>query len=182
MFEFLLALTFWPALLFGVFCLALFTAAYQESIQIAILATIISGLVAWLAFDANIFTGIAEKPFTVLFYAVLYLAIGAGWSIWKWYRRISSPKAKKHLRLVKETYLRDRKPGEDPDGWTDSYMLDSAYKPGRNKDKISSWIVLWPLSVLMYFFGTFLSDVIGRIYDSLAGIYNRLTLNAAQGD
>lgn len=178
MIEFLLGLTFWPVILFGALFGALASSAYRESAQFATIVAIVASLIAWFFYDVNVAVWIFENPGRFFGGTLLYLSIGAMWSVWKWRCRLSTQAARKELKAAKKYYTDRLKEGDDPDGWLNSPMLSGYLKPHRNKDAITSWILLWPFSVVFYFLGEFVAHVIGRIYDALTGIYNRMTLQA----
>jgi hypothetical protein len=182
MIEFFLGLAFWPSIILILLFISLVSSAYQESVQFAAVCSVIAGLIAWFAYDVNVFRWVFDNPGVFFGGTLLYLSIGAFWSVLKWQLRLSTPEAKAKLREAKNHYITTMKPGDDPDGWLNSYALPGYLKPQSNKDRITSWIVLWPFSLLLYFTGEFVTQVIGRIYEQLTGIYNRMTINAAGKD
>jgi hypothetical protein len=55
MIEFFLGLAFWPSIILILLFISLVSSAYQESVQFAAVCSVIAGLIAWFAYDVNVF-------------------------------------------------------------------------------------------------------------------------------
>lgn len=109
---------------------------------------------------------------------VLFGAIGAGWSLWKWHRHMRSDRIQKLLRDAKDTY--DMEEHDLSFKLSDWFPLEA--KVATHKQAIISWIVLWPFSMMVFFFEDFMVDVGRWIYDRLAGAYARISDSALPED
>jgi len=45
----------------------------------------------------------------------------------------------------------------------------------QNKDRIVSWIILWPMSAFLFVFSDLLTDLFGRLYNMIGSVYESLT-------
>ena len=51
----------------------------------------------------------------------------------------------------------------------------------NNKDRIYGWIVFWPLSIIGYFFGDFLSNFVDAIMDLFGNVYTKIENQVFKG-
>ena len=81
----------------------------------------------------------------------------------------------------KDRYEESKKDGKSfgPPAATfyESTYLPSTAKPSENKDRISSWVALWPLSTFLFFFDDLLVRFFHAIYDLFGGMFERITKN-----
>jgi hypothetical protein len=108
----------------------------------------------------------------------LFGAIGCGWSLWKWRRHMRSAKIQGMLRAAKDTY--DMEERGDVFKLSDWFPVEA--KVVTHKQAIISWIVLWPFSMLVFFFEDFMLEVGQWAYDRLAGVYARISDSALPDD
>jgi len=106
------------------------------------------------------------------------IAIGALWSLWKWRRRMVSDGMQKMLRTAKDDY--DKKPRTNP--FKESEYFPKSAKASENIDRIITWIMLWPFSMLIYFFDDFLRDIGRWAYNRLGKVYVHITDSALPDD
>lgn len=113
-----------------------------------------------------------------------YLPIGIVYSIWRWYAYVG-----KHNDRVVELFLRQRKETHkdvlnDPEKTAKlvGYLETERPRASEAKQKISTWIVYWPISLLWYLLSDVILDVLDWtarqlkalgewIYSKLFGIY-----------
>lgn len=96
-------------------------------------------------------------PFFQLWHLALYVPIGIVWSIWRFDRRCSKITAE----LKKEN---------EKAHWTTNYSRSDMH-PRNNVDRITRWIIFWPLSVVQYALNDALSAVTGLVKGWLQHIY-----------
>lgn len=151
------------------------------------LAAIIGGV--WLSIGAisPVILWIVHNPviFSVSLFA--YLLCGLGWSFFKWYKFVLKDtryidkfkyEAKK-LGISPIDYYLGRLPAESKeiDRITRSNIFNYEPKVMNNIDRLSTWWICWPTSVLRYIVGDFLYDLTRRIAKWFSGIYARITEN-----
>lgn len=107
------------------------------------------------------------KPLTTLDWQMvavgiaIYMVVGAPWSAWRWKKYV---KAK-----IKEYTLSDGTVQE-----SNMCYIKLHTKVYSNKSRIIAWMVYWPWSM----FWNILGDFFTMVYDSMAGIYQKITDNA----
>lgn len=169
--ELLLALAFWPWALFLALLVLCTISAYSEITFIGFAALLLFTVVAWWLFDGGPVYWIIDKPGTVIALVIVYACTGGLWSLFKWRSHMVSNATQSALKSAKEKFDKDPKKGD---------FIDSVYFPADamaslNKSRIVSWISLWPFSVFLYVFDDLLLHFFNRIYDILAGAYERIT-------
>jgi len=82
-----------------------------------------------------------------------YIAVGGGWSIFKWWR---------HVRAMVTAYKNDNKT-------TTVYTRD--FEASNHKAKIIVWIAYWPWSL----FWAITSDLFNNLFDILASCYKKIS-------
>lgn len=178
MLELLLALSFWPWALLCVLLASFIASSATENMGFAVIGAILYFSLAWVFFSSNPFVWVYQNPAMTLSIVAIYCAAGAAWSMFKWYKRITSQAVQVKLTKAKTDY--DQKnPGAGPKDYFSSPWFPLEAQPSRNKDAITAWIAFWPLSVIGYFFGELLVDFFGRIYAALASTYENITTRFA---
>lgn len=129
------------------------------------------GLAVWLGRGVNPFSYVWNNPTEVFGFFGLYFAVGAIWSIVKWY-----------FFLLK---LRDKvQSGEHRDYSQQSKGLSEAAikrkRPAKsfaknNKGQIFGWIGHWPFSMIGTFIGDFIKRIVTNIYLLLQGLFDRIS-------
>ena len=174
MFEFILLCAFLGLLL---------TAAWWDTLWIAGAALVVYGAVSWLFTDMSHMAWLAD-PVTLAALLAVSMGIGTLWSLWKWRRHVRSDSVQAALKRELKSYHKYYR--VSPDSKAPRY-IDSTYFPNEaraswNVEKISTWIILWPFSMIVYFFEDFLVDIARWIYERFAKIYARITLSALSDD
>lgn len=104
-----------------------------------------------------------------------YLALGIGWSFFKWDRYISE--RIEELKNAWDKY-------SDPDsgfkkkvGTFTEYVKDSGSVPPASdrKSTIATWIFYWPISIVLYVLGDFLREFVNWVVKFFGNIYNAIT-------
>jgi hypothetical protein len=152
--------------------LIMFTwSAWIEVAWIAAIAVILYLAGNWLFGDISHLSFLLD-PITLISIAVFFLAAGTAWSLWKWRRHMLSNSVQKSLREGKYIYDRQK---EKVCPFKESVAFPSKARPSRNIEKIVTWIMLWPFSMMVYFFEDFLMDIGRWIYNRLGNVYVRIT-------
>lgn len=174
MFEIFLVLSFWPVALLVVLVCILAAATWQESATLAVVGLVVYLIAGWFLIDINPFLWAYENPGRVLLGAILYAAIGGAWSVFKWRRHVRSPLVQDDLKrgIRRWATTVDRKNGI---AFDKSYWFPSSAKASGNKDRITSWVALWPFSMTGYVVGDWLLRAFERVYEALAGVYDNIT-------
>jgi hypothetical protein len=178
MIELLLAFAFWPWLLVALLASCLGVAAYSETTAVALIGLVLFGGVAWFLYGLNPFTWLYENPGSALIVSAMYCAFGVLWSLFKWRSRITSPDIQREMIEAKSRFNKEH-PEAGPYDYMSNYLFPSRALASKNKDRITSWIALWPFSVVMYFLGEVLARFFERIYDLISGAYERVTRHYA---
>jgi len=191
--AFLAAILAFDTLGFWVFSLVVFIAitALVENDE-GFWATVIAiGTVCSLQFLSHIplLTAIKAHPGTTALYIASYFAIGAGWSLFKWYVFLTKARIKYESAKADflEEYSAKELTGELAAKFMDllasnhSYSDDdhaiSATPPEARKHKsnLTRWATYWPFSMV----GFALNDVVRKawnyIYDLLQSTYQRIS-------
>jgi hypothetical protein len=106
----------------------------------------------------------------VLMYALIYLVVGAAWSVFKWWLYVR--KAADNLReiIVEYNALTEPKPV-----WT-NYLTRYREMPkvSDNKSKIIDWIAFWWFSVIQTFFGEWMHEIFTAVYRMFYNMYDAI--------
>lgn len=127
----------------------------------------------WLFGDLSHLSPLAD-PLTAVSVVVFSLAVGTVWSLWKWRKWMHKPSIQEKLKRGQLDHATKDSGSE----FKDSIYFPRDAKPSNNVDRIVSWIVLWPFSMLIYFFEDLLMDIGRWIYNRLGGVYVRITDSA----
>ena len=151
-------LLLWPWWALGIFtlmCLVDAVLVENENASFGTLMMLIgTGLLIWLAGDANPFTLVWNNIGSIIMFFIVYFIVGGLWSIAKWY-----------LYLIK---VRDKmkKRGETTRPY-ESYARN-------NQGRIAAWIGHWPFSMIGFLFGEFLACIVNSTYVFLSNLYANL--------
>jgi hypothetical protein len=114
---------------------------------------------------------------TIAIAAAVYIPIGLIWSIYRW---------KRHCKTALEDYQDSKEriqSGKENNSWDNKLerRQEDAKKlmnPAKNIDRIASWVIVWPFSLIDNIIGDLIDmvrDIIKkyliRIYDTIAGKY-----------
>jgi len=116
-----------------------------------------------LSSEVRVLGYIYDNPLRIIWQVLAYFGIGAAWSIFK-YRSF----------LVK-----GKKSFSEPRGGDESYRTRfiDYYKFENNRDRIGSWILFWPWSVVVSFFRDLWWEIVNWIMDMLGVVYKRMWKN-----
>ena len=163
---------------------ALVTTAWFDTVWIGAAAIAIFAAATWLFGNAAAFVFLTN-PVTLASFVVVSLAIGALWSMWKWRRHVKSEDVQAELekgmqRFVAEEGRKKERFGDDfiHKPFIESSEFPDAARASYNKERILTWIIFWPFSMIVYFFDDFLRDIALWVYERLAKVYHRITLSA----
>lgn len=157
MIEFLLASWLWIAtwpflvgfLLIGVW------GEYCGHHKFAAFTTILAGLAIWKMFDVD--------PQHTMYAAIAYIPIGMIWSVWRW------------KVYCKRTTQRTLQSLNDDWGVTSPKDLEEQLNITRNLDRLVSWVICWPISMieraigdLIHMIKIMITEWFGNVYKSIA--------------
>jgi hypothetical protein len=126
---------------------------------------LVGGLV--YAVEVNPFLWVWNNPLTTLTYAVLYLGIGIGWSIFKW---------DKYTKKRAETVEAKWTVSSEREKTTYRKYFDNNMPIALNcKWMITGWVAYWPASGLAYIFCDLMADLVEWIIKRFGRIYARIT-------
>jgi len=152
--------------------------------------------------DAHFFQHIVDNPAWALAYIFGYLAIGAGWSFFKWWMMLRCVRKRYdelRVKFVKDKKLEDNViPADLKDEWRKHVVSHRCHKMrygygdiqndnpaipplSQNKTKITGWMVYWPISIVLFFFEDFLSKLFDAIYDMFSNVYQRISDSVFKG-
>lgn len=174
MFELFFALSFWPVALFGALVCVLAAATWQESVALALAGLVMYLITGWFLIGINPLLWAYENPVRVLLGAVLYAAVGRVWSVFKWRRYVRSPSVQDQLKAGLRTWSASEAK-RNGTSFENSLWFPSRAVASHNKDRITSWIALWPFSMTGYIVGDWLLRAFERVYEALAGVYDNIT-------
>lgn len=160
MFEFVAGLVTgyvlsWPALIF--LFLAGIWFEHTGSRKSALAAGIGIMVISYFYFDVQL------KDIAVAF--VGYLVVGVLWSFLR-YRKYVSKKVEFIKTHVREEYRRDRA---------------AALAPSQNLDLISSWIIVWPISLIENLLGDLIEAIQSLITRVFKGVYYKIYTKLTAG-
>lgn len=148
-------LILWPWWGIGIFILMCLVDAVLVENENATFGTFMmllgTGILVWLAGDANPFTLAWANIGDILKFFIGYFIVGGLWSIAKWYLYLL--KVRDHMKECGEK----SRPRE-------SYA-------SNNGERIAAWIGHWPFSMIGTLFGDFLSRIIKSIASFLSNLY-----------
>lgn len=106
-----------------------------------------------------------SDPASVLKWAVLYVAIGVVWMVAKWWRFCV-------VRKNEWDGLSDR---DKELAIRTSFGEGVRPHPQRNKERLITWMSLWPFSVIGTFIGDFLMRFWDWVYDRCANLLDAIS-------
>ena len=148
----------WPWWAMGIFFLMVLVDAVLVENENATWGTFMmligTGLLVWLAGDANPFILVWDNLSSVFLFFIAYFVVGALWSVIKWYLYLT--KIRNNMQKHGET----KRP-------RDSYA-------SQNQSRIAGWIGHWPFSMIGSLFGDFLGRLLDSIYTFLSSMYEKI--------
>ena len=143
----------WPA--FIVLCILGIIFEANEAHGWAVFVGLITATVAYFFFALSL-TAIA-------LYVAAYFAVGFMWSFWRY---------KRHCDKIVDAY-KDSKNQRDKDSAIE-YM-----RPTRMLNKITTWVIVWPFSMIENLVGDIINVIQSAITKFFKGVYTRIFDSAA---
>jgi hypothetical protein len=180
---------FWFALFIGL-CVLSALAEHEFwgwSTIVAIVALI--GLKTSGVFDVISFT--VNHPWVLVQDILKYLAGSIIWASFKWWRLCS--KSRDRYNEARAKFLAERNATEFTDElrlvWSKRLIERRGYgdktveipSANSNKEKILSWMYLWPFSVLATIFSDWVRELFMEIYKRMGKLYDAIALAAWKG-
>ncbi len=103
--------------------------------------------------DSQIFQSVFNNPWKVAAGVLAYAFLGFPWACFKWW-----------LRLLDLRKRRDQ--GND---WIEKPVLS------KNKNRIVTWMMYWPFSLLWTVTSDFIVEFWERVWDYTSGIFSKIT-------
>lgn len=171
MVELVLGASIWAVLATVVFIGLLAISTWQEASAWAFGAAVVyTVFMAW-AFGINAYSWAYENPIRLFLYFGGYVFVGVMWSMFKWDRRMASEAVQDAIKDGKANHT--RKAIMEP--FRESSYFPKEAMPSRNKERITSWISLWPFSVTGYFIGEIILRFFSNLYNLISGLYENIT-------
>ena len=155
MIEAILAFFAFPIVFWILFCsmlVWLFVDTVYEETGRAFWPALFGGVLAYIKFDSvgEFFSYLWNHPFDIVLLVLVYMFIGTVWSLFKWYLYVQD--------LVKNDTTKKYKP-----------------ELGHHKSKITSWIILWIPSMIVFVLNDPIRRLAHWIYDRMSGLYQAIT-------
>lgn len=152
----------------GVVCLLLIAAVEYEKPGWATLSLIVTGLVLWLFGNVNILALAATDPLLTLGLLAGYFAVGAVWSLAKWWFYVRRQREKYYQLRTKYLESQDYStsgpiPDELRSDWQRRAYAHNKPQVRENKGRILTWMIYWPWS----FVWTILNDPVKRLFKNI---------------
>ncbi len=154
---------------------------------ISVIATLL--LLAWLG-DFNLWTVITHNPLWAVALFFAYVALGVGWSFWKWWFFVTDKRDKfVELKAEYERAVKKRKEREEVEVIEHRYCynddthlnrlrceMELNKKPGArdNKARILTWTIWWPWSFIWTLVDDPLKKFFKYIYKKLQATYQKI--------
>lgn len=135
--------------------------------------------------DIKPFTFIWTNPTAAIVCVLAYGAIGAGWSLIKWWNYLRE-KARKYKTLRAEWESSKSVNGTPASSW-DRYLQNHSFnirfidgKPiiDNHKSLFMHWIMYWPYSLVWTLISDPITKMVKAIYEALSGVYTRMAEKA----
>lgn len=163
----------WNMLFWLVVFVLLLGCSAVEDFVVALGVIVLSFFIAFWVFGQNVLGWAYENPGTTLIGVVAYLGLGVLWSFFKW-DRLCSNEARK-WKEAKEA-LKNQNTGYSQEVM--QRQVASLAKPPEvfdYKGKFTSWIILWPFSVIVFVFDDMFAwvrdmflEMFGKVYQAIA--------------
>lgn len=173
-----------PYLLFLIPFALLIAATEWESGWFAICAIVIGLAIAYFVVDIQLHRLIIENPMKFFIGLLVYFAMGAAYSVLKWYMYVgkNAERIKQDFSKYKDLYSNTTK---YPDVETEETKIREDFKKSSynsmraslNKYRISGWLVWWVPSMFWTFTHDFFKAVWDYIYEVFSSLYERIANN-----
>lgn len=175
-----IAASTWWIWLIPLTILVLMIWAIEDESTAGATAAMVGGMaVIYLFTDVPILWWLREHIVTLLYLAVIYVMIGAGWGLAKWYfyclnKAGEYEEQRAQLQSNYNTLDASRKAEFTYPEYIARYSGFPPH-PGTNKSRITSWMIYWPPSMLW----TLLNDPIKHlwrlIYEHFSTLYSKIS-------
>lgn len=184
MFELFAALSFWAWLFIAIEIVLLFVLVEtDQGVGAGISILIFAALLNWVG-GVPVFATIWANPLWVFALLGIYLVVGTGWAISKWYIHVK--KIARKYREIKDEFMSDR-------GLEKGHPLDDKQrlelrsrtqaqglrevppKANKNKSRITGWMMFWPVSMIWSVLDDFVKELFFQIYDYIGGFLQRIS-------
>lgn len=173
------ALSFWWLFIIGTVIVIDILLCEVEEFGWATAVSLISFvLISMFGAKTNPFALVLYNIDVIIGYGLLYFVLGVGWSCCRWYLMLVKDRAKLVRAINKWEALDPNERRERPS--LDNTILDSQ-NPHLYKNRIMGWIGYWPISIIGYFFGSFIKDCVNVIYERCSSVYRRINDHVFQG-
>lgn len=112
--------------------------------------------------------------------AVYFLAGAAYVGVWRWPDHIRQ--MKHYIDLSFQSWRRDRKKENTPAAFEE--FLDSShyteYTPSRNKERITTWIAMWPFALAWELSHKPIRWITSAVYEALGKVFTQIGKNTAR--
>lgn len=139
-----------------------------------------SGMTAWAVILIVLMFFAGNEPFSwhaifsleTFFEVASWFVFGAAWFLFKWMMLSKKKKEEFEVALEKET-----KYNNEPLTHEEKKKLASKYIPlvKNHKERIFTWILLWPLSIISYVLGDLVRDLLEWIVKRLGNVCRLIT-------
>lgn len=203
MFEMILASMagFWLGLFLLVTFGSLIWASESDSFFMGVGVLIVSWAIAEYIFDISILASIIANPFMLIIYLILFIAVGALYAaMWKLpnFVQKNSDRIQQDYDNWKDIQTRENDlnwrdkargilPGEreekaPADVSYEAFLNSDRYKYSvrNNKDRVASWVLLWPAGVIWELAHKPFVWAWNKIYYGLGEIFERINKDAAR--
>lgn len=162
------------ALLVGAF----FTSVWYDTLTVGFVG---AGVFLAVLFASGGSLPTLPDPLMLVAGIILFLAVGAAWALFMWRQHVNSEYVQDALRegLKKFTTHGDLYDGQR---FVESRLFPSAARASRNKERIMTWWLYWPFSMVVYVFDDLLRDLFNWMYARISGVFNSITLSALSDD
>jgi len=152
--AFLTGLIWWELVLFGILVFEIGASLYKESALGFVIGISILTFVNWSGMGSIWATMTLTG---LLYYGVVFIIIGIGWSLFKW-------------KLIVQNEIEKGKLYNSP---KDEVKREINYK--KDYDTIAYWILLWPFSLLGYVVNDFICNAMKKLINKINTLYDRIT-------
>ena len=149
----------------------------KESFISGIIVILVTAVSLQLLGSVDVLGWLKENLYTIAICALAYLPIGTAWAFFKWYMKLIDKR--QELCEKKDAYMSRYKNSSDEewnDIWT-SHVKSNMPKSEYHKSSITTWIGYWPVSMIWTLLDDFVTKLIRTIYNSISGVFNRMSEN-----
>lgn len=160
----------WLSLFLLLVVLTILTAfAANERADVVALLLVIAALVSWFFGEPNLPSYVWNNPGDAFGYVGLWLALGAGWALYRW-DRVVVTKVKEWTIFKASLTAENRSQPEYLEARKQKYIPAAT----DHKGEITNWIALWPFDAFWYFLDELLLNLFTNIFNMLRGTFDRI--------